>query len=332
MAISVLVPFRDAAATIDEALASTLADLEPGDELVAVDDRSGDDGRARVAAWARRDPRVVLLSLGGGGPSGIAAALAHAATHARSPLLARMDADDVTLPGRFAAQVEALSADPSLAVVGCQVEAFPSPTDGMVAYVAWQNGLVTREDHAHAVHVEAPLCHPGTMMRRSALEAVGGYRDAPWPEDWDLWLRFHHAGLGMAKVPRVFLRWRRHEGATTRTDPRCAPERLRAARASYLAPSLRAGAGFGVWGAGQTGRRLARALAAEGARAAFFIDIDPRKIGRHAYGAPILAPEEGLARGLRLVVAVGDRGARDIVRARLASHGRIEGADYVCAA
>lgn len=197
--------------------------------------------------------------------------------------------------------------------------------------MAWQNGLVTKEEHALAVHVESPLCHPGTMMRREAIEAVGGYRDAPWPEDWDLWLRLHHAGFGLAKIPRVLLRWRRHEATTTRTDPRCAPERLRAARARYLAPSL-ADSVFGVWGAGQTGRRLARALAAEGAKASFFIDIDPRKIGRKAYEAPILDVASGLARGARLVVAVGDRGARDVVRARLAGQGRVEGRDYVCAA
>lgn len=337
MWISVLMPYRDAGVTIDDAVASTLADLGPCDELVAIDDRSGDDGPDRVAEWARRDPRVVALGSPSGGSEGggIASALARGLDRASHALVGRMDADDVTLPGRFAAQRAALEQDPSLAVVGTQVELFPSVTPGMDAYVRWQNALVTPEDHARAVHVESPLCHPTAVLRRAALDAVGGWRDAPWPEDWDLWLRLHHGGHRIAKVPRVLLRWRRHEGATTLRDPRCAPERLRRARARYLAPLLRARP-FAIWGAGQTGRRLARALASEGVRPRFFVDIDPRKIGRRAQEAPILAAEGAIAvaraEDVLLVVAVGDRGARDVVRGRLAGHGLVEGDAFVCAA
>jgi FlaA1/EpsC-like NDP-sugar epimerase len=100
-------------------------------------------------------------------------------------------------------------------------------------------------------------------------------------------------------------------------------------RARYLAPRLREP--VWIWGAGKTGRRLARALEAQGVRPRAFIDIDPRKIGKHARGAPIVAPD-ALARELgTVVVAVGDRGARDVVRARLLARGFHEGAEFVCA-
>ncbi len=334
MAISVLLPYRNAAATLDEALTSTLGDLGPSDEVVAIDDQSSDDGPRLVAERARRDGRIVTVSAAG---EGIAAALVRGFAIARNALVARMDADDVTLPGRFAAGRAALEGDPMLAAVGTQVEAFPSPTPGMERYLSWQNALVTPEDHARAIFVESPLCNPSVLMRREALAQVGAYRDAPWPEDWDLFLRLDAAGYRLAKVPRVLLRWRRHGGANTVRDPRCAPARLRAARAHFLAPRLLARAApFAVWGAGQTGRRLARALAAEGARTAFFVDIDPHKIGRRAQDAPVLAPEGALAeaRAKRacLVVAVGDRGARAVVQARLAHAGLVEGVDFVCAA
>jgi hypothetical protein len=334
MAISVLLPYRNAAATLDEALASTLGDLGPSDEVVAIDDASSDDGPRLIAERARQDGRIVTVSASG---EGIAAALVRGFAFARHGLVARMDADDVTLPGRFAACRAALEADATLAAVGTQVEGFPAPTPGMDRYLGWQNALVTPEDHARAIFVESPLCNPSVLMRRDALTDVGAYRDAAWPEDWDLFLRLDAAGYRLAKVPRVLLRWRRHGGANTVRDPRCAPARLRAARAHFLAPRLLArGAPFAVWGAGQTGRRLARALASEGARAAFFVDIDPRKIGRRAQDAPVLAPDDALAavRAQRacLVVAVGDRGARAVVQGRLAGAGLVEGADFVCAA
>ncbi len=335
--ISVLLPYRDAASTIDEALASVLADLGPDDEVVAIDDRSRDDGPRIVAAHAARDRRVVVLASSG---EGIAPALAAGLAASRGELVARMDGDDVSLPGRFAASQALLASDPSLGLVATQVEAFVAiegaePSEGITRYVRWQNHVVTKEEHAHAIFVESPLCHPSVTMRRSALEAVGGFHDPPWPEDWDLWLRMHEAGFGMAKVPRVLFRWRRHAGTLTVTDPRYSMPRLRHARAHYLAKHLRRdGRPFAIWGAGQTGRRLARALEEHDAWPRFFVDIDPKK--RKAREAPVLDPVEGLARtrreGALLVVAVGAPGARDVVRARLRAAGLAEGTDFVCAA
>ena len=62
------------------------------------------------------------------------------------------------------------------------------------------------------------------------------------------------------------------------------------------------------------------------------MDIDPRKIGRRARGAPIVGPE-GIEPGdVTIVVAVGSLGARGIIRAALDGRGFVEGLDYLCAA
>ncbi|MBX3185610.1 MAG: glycosyltransferase [Labilithrix sp.] len=332
--ISVLLPYRDAEATLREALESVLADLDAGDEVVAVDDGSSDGSAAIARAVAAADPRVVLRATSSAG-SGIVAALTCGLDAARGSFIGRMDADDVSLPGRFRAQRALFDADASLGAVGVQVEAFPSPREGMQRYVAWQNEVVTREDHRRAIFVESPLCHPSVLMRRDALDAVSGFRESAWAEDYDLWLRFDAAGLGLAKVPRVLFRWRMRPDSLTWTDPRYAPTRLVEARAHYLAVRL-AARPFAVWGAGQTGRRLARALEAHAARPRFFVDVDPRKIGRTARSAPIVDARRGIeaaARGeVTLVVAVGEPGARAIVRDRLAGADLREGAAFICAA
>lgn len=337
--ISVLLPYRDAAGTLSEAMESVLADLGARDELVAIDDGSRDGGPDVARSFAAHDARVVLASSGGSPDraAGIVAALSRGLAVARGDLVARMDGDDISLPGRFAAQRALLESDDSLGAVGVQVEAFPEPGLGMQRYVAWQSTLVTRSDHANAIFCEAPICHPSAMMRRSALNAVGGYRDDAWAEDYDLWLRLDAAGYGIAKVPRVLFRWRMRPGSLTWTDPRFSRARLLEVRAAHLAQRLRERARpFVVWGAGQTGRRLARALEPHAQRPLAFVDIDPRKVGRTARGATILSAADGIARAsaseVYVVVAVGEHGARDIVRQRLAAAGLVEGASYVCAA
>jgi glycosyltransferase involved in cell wall biosynthesis len=336
--ISVLLPYRNAAATLREAAVSVLDDLDACDELVTIDDGSSDEGPRVVARLAAEDGRVVPVSAGG---VGIARALARGLEIARGDLVARMDADDVSHRGRFAAQRALLAEDRSLGAVGVQIDlriaGEAAKAEGMGRYVAWQNALVTKEDHARSIYVETPLCHPSTMMRRDALEAVGGFHDPPWAEDWDIWLRMHHAGFGLAKVARVLFTWRRVAGSLTAVGPRYTSARLLEARAAYLSRDLaRRERPIAVWGAGPTGRRLARALEAFGLRAALFIDIDPRKIGRIARGAPITPADAGLERVRAeeavVVVAVGAAGARDLVRAHMMTRGFVEGRDFLCAA
>jgi glycosyltransferase involved in cell wall biosynthesis len=327
--ISVLLPYRNARATIGEAIGSVLRELGGDDELVAIDDGST-DGSGRIVG-SMHDARIRRLETAG---IGVARALAVGLDAARGEILGRMDADDVSLAGRFAAEREMLEGDPSLGAVGVQIEVFGVESEGMRAYVAWQNALVSAEDHARAIYVESPLCHPATMIRRSALEAVGGFRDTSWPEDWDLWMRMHRGGFGLAKVPRVLFRWRRSPTTVTSRDPRCAPDRLLAARAFHLAAEL-GDRSFAIWGAGRAGRRLARELETHGRRVTFFGDIDPRKIGKTSRGAPIVEAEAAMKRArdeqAYFVVSVATPGARDIVRSRLDRAGFVERRDYVCA-
>lgn len=331
-AVSVVLPYRDAASTLDEALASLRAQSLHAIEVIAVDDGSTDGGAGIVARYAARDDRFRAVRSPG---LGIPGALSLGVAHARAPLLARMDGDDVAHPERLAAQVEALALAPRVGALGTRVEGFPEGGvgEGFRAYIDWQNGLLSPDDHARELFVESPLCHPSVVLRREALEAVGGYVERVWAEDYDLWLRLDAAGWWLAKVDRVLLRWRHQASRATLNDGRYAAERFREAKAHYLAPRLRAlGRPVWIWGAGATGRRFARALEPHGLRVSQFVDIDPRKIGGVARGAPIGDVERLVAsRGACVVlVAVGARGARGIVRARLARLGFVEGGDFFC--
>lgn len=298
--------------------------------MIAVDDGSSDEGGDIVRAIARRDPRVKYLRTEG---VGIVQALerGRARAHAESPFIARMDGDDVALEGRLRAQIAHLEARPDIALSATSVEAFPREIvgEGLDRYVRWQNATLTPDEHRRELFVEAPVCHPSVVMRREALESVGGYQETSWAEDYDLWLRLDAAGFSLEKLPSVLLRWRQREGRLTWTHARYEPERFYEAKARYVAPLIeRAGRPLTVWGAGPTGRRSMRALEAHGLRAARFVDIDPKKIGRIARDVRIEAPEVLSVERDCVLVAVGAQGARALIRARLDVWGFVERRDY----
>jgi hypothetical protein len=174
------------------------------------------------------------------------------------------------------------------------------------------------------------------MFRRALAERHGGYRDGDFPEDYELLLRWAAAGVRMATVPRVLLTWFDSPGRLSRTDPRYAVEAFYRLKAEYLARELagrRPARPVLVWGAGRPTRKRAAHLETHGVAIAGYVDIDPAKTGRRVAGRPVLAPDALPPPGAAIVLGyVGTRGARELIRARLAARGYVEGDDFLMCA
>jgi hypothetical protein len=329
----VLLPVRDGAAYLAEAIASLTAQTLGDFEVVAVDDGSTDESADLLSSWAAQDARVRVLSQSA---EGIVAALERARAHARGAFLARMDADDVSLPERFALPREAMDAHPGLTACGTHVRYFPEEAvqGGARRYEAWMNGSSTPEQVAREIFVECPLAHPTFFLRAAAVEAVGGYRSVGWPEDYDLILRLWAGGGALAKVPHVLLHWRESPGRLSRTDPVYALDAFRACKVHYLRETLlSAGRGAVIWGAGPVGKALARALRDAGTEVQAFVEVDPRKIGQTVHGAPVVDTAAGLSlRGSLHLGAVGQVGARETILGLLRGAGMKELEDFVAVA
>lgn len=335
--VSILMPVRDAEATLPACLASIQRQRGPSWECVAIDDGSRDGSAACLARVALEDGRFRVLTQP---PSGIVPALERGLEHCRGTFVARMDADDVMLGRRLERQVAALQAEPELSGVGCHVRIFPrgraSAELGRREYESWLNSLRTPDDVARDAFVECPLAHPTLMLRRSVLEEHR-YRDAGWPEDYDLVLRLLGAGLRLGVVPERLLCWRDGASRLSRTSPTYAIERFVRCKAHFLARGLlREASGYILWGYGKTGRELARALMALGKRPQAIIELHPGRIGQRILGAPVTTPPTlpELLRETRLpiVVSVARPGPRAQVRAALTAFELVDGVDYVCAA
>ncbi len=333
--VSVLLPMRDAAATLVCALASIARQSEPRFECVIVDDGSRDESRALAERFAARDARFRLIVAP---REGLVAALNRGLAACRAPLVARHDADDIMRRERLAKQCAALDADAALAGVGCHVHLFPQRAirDGLRAYAAWLGSLACAADVRRDAFVECPLAHPTLVLRRDALDALGGYRDRGWPEDYDLVLRMLASGRALGVVPEELLAWRDGPARLSRSSPAYAQAAFTACKAEFLAQGFLAGhTHYALWGYGGTGRALARALAAHGKSLGRVIELHPRRLGQRIHGAAVVPPaalREPEARALPLVVSVAGAGPRAEIRAALAALGYADGRDFVCAA
>lgn len=332
--ISVLLPVRDAAATLRTALDSTLASVGPSFELICIDDGSRDGSAALLDDAARRDPRVRVLHR----PArGIAPALCDGLAVARGRLVARMDADDETHPERLAAQAELLERRPEIGLAGCQVESFRAGglRDGFRLYTEWLNQLVEPDELEREAFVDCPVPHPTWLVARATLEGVGGWRDLDWAEDLDLFYRLLAAGVRPAKVARTLYRWRDHDARLTRSDPRYGRVALARAKAHWL-PKLRPMSAAVLIGAGRTARRYARLLAAEGVTTRAFVAPTAPSSACLSQRIPLLGPAELAAsarawrgEGALLLGAAALRGARERIRGILLGHGLVEGPDFL---
>jgi len=266
---------------------------------------------------------------------GIVPALAGGLAECRAPLVARHDGDDCMHRDRLALQVGALDADPRLAGVGCHVRLFPRSAigPGMRAYERWLASVRTPADVRREAFVECPLAHPTLVLRREVL-CAHGYRDAGWPEDYDLVLRLFAAAHELGVVPRRLVAWRHGPARLSQTSPVYAPDRFTACKAHHLAHGLLARERrYWLWGYGGTGRALAKALRAHDRHPDAIIELHPGRIGQTIQGATVIRPSDlGAPGALPLVVSVAGAEARALIRAELDGRGYREGLDYVCAA
>ncbi|WP_207168638.1 glycosyltransferase [Thiocystis violacea] len=126
---------------------------------------------------------------------------------ARSDLIARMDADDISLPNRFEKQVNFLQDKPQIAAVGTWKELIDES-----GYCFFQEKLPTDPEKIHyALLIGNCFAHPSMMFRHDAVIKVGGYqnRAGKYAQDYDLWLRLSHY-YSLANLPEFLVQYRVH--------------------------------------------------------------------------------------------------------------------------
>jgi glycosyltransferase involved in cell wall biosynthesis len=172
-------PVRNAGPFLAASVGSILAQTFPDFEFVILDDASTDDSWAQLTAWAARDPRIRLHR--SAQPLGLVGSSNAVIARARAPLIARMDADDISHPRRLERQVRLMQARPDAGAAGTLFIGIDGAGRVVRPPDRWR--LVVRS-HAH------PFPHGSAIYRRQAFDEVGGYRETTaTAEDNDLFRR-----------------------------------------------------------------------------------------------------------------------------------------------
>jgi len=188
---------------VDSILAQTFGDFE----FIVINDGSTDGTRDILESCDDARLRVVHQE-----NIGLTCSLNKGIRLARGEYIARMDADDVSLPDRLAREVEALDRDDEIGVV-----------DAAARWVGDGKDEVLRRSEAFACMPAALLCsnpitHGNAMIRKRALLDVGGYDEFfRYSQDHDLWLRMAWTGHRFHLVPEVLYEFRNHAASITQS-------------------------------------------------------------------------------------------------------------------
>lgn len=211
-------PVYNATPHLDAAVESILNQTFRDFEFVILDDASTDGSTERLREWADRDSRIRLIEVKRNlGPALSSERVARAAS---APIVARMDADDVSSPTRLAEQLKVLEEHPDVGVVG-----------GLFEVIDAKGRRIRKAEPWRVVHrsLFPPFGNGPMMYRREVFERAGGYREAcVYWEDQDLLIRMSAISKVMV-IPRSIYQVRQSTNST-----RFASEQARVERAVDL--------------------------------------------------------------------------------------------------
>ncbi len=204
--VTVLMPVYNCRQYAARAVSSILAQTFRDFELLIIDDGSNDGTAEQLGLIA--DQRIRIVE--NGTNIGVAGSLNRGIDMAQGEYVARMDADDISLPDRLAKQVRFMDENPRIGISG-----------GWIRYFG--NGLPytlrvpqTHDEIASYMVFENPICHVAVVMRKKTLDDNLLRYDEKFSrsEDYEFWTRCI-ARFKIANLPQILVKARRNRNSAT---------------------------------------------------------------------------------------------------------------------
>lgn len=208
--VSVLMSVYNGDQYLEDAIESILNQTFTDFEFIIVDDGSLDSSPSLLARYQQRDPRVLIHRLDRNRV--LSAVLNFGINLARGEYIARMDADDISLPNRLQEQVAFMDAHPEVGVCGTWVELI-----GEFAGQVWKSPKQHDAICARLIFCNN-IAHPSVMLRLSVMQLYGLKYDESiaYGQDYDLWSRALPF-VKFAIIDAILLQYRLHASSITST-------------------------------------------------------------------------------------------------------------------
>ncbi len=200
--ISVILPVYNAAPYLRLSIESILNQTYSNFELLILDDHSTDGSSKIIEDYQDSRIRVIRHTTN----LGLIACLNKGLEQAKGTYIARMDADDISLPHRFTTQLAFMEAHPAVGVCGSWVKYIGQNKGTVMQYPTQHDQILT-----HFFFNKATFCHPSVFLRNALLQKQQLTYPTKFPhaEDFAFWITLHHH-CRLANIPQVLLQYRQH--------------------------------------------------------------------------------------------------------------------------
>ena len=209
--VTVLMSVYNSQKYLKPAIESVLSQSFKDFEFLIIDDGSRDKSKAIIEQYAKKDPRIRLVSRPN---KGLVVSLNEGLSKAEGEYIARMDSDDISDKSRLEKEVSCLDANPSIGMVGSNYTIIDKKG----------KKLVTTNVFTH--HSDLKMClitcnqfgHGSIMLRKSVLDEVGDYdASVGHVEDYDLWIRISRVSK-VFNIEQPLYIWRKTEESITHSN------------------------------------------------------------------------------------------------------------------
>jgi len=199
--ISVVMPVYNGEKFLKEAVVSILNQTYNDFEFLIVYDESSDGTLSVIQEFLKKDTRIVLIN---GEKEGISGALNKGIKEAKGKYIARMDADDISLPTRFEKQISHMQ---DLELDICGGHSLLIDSDGKINGI----GIMPRSHDLCGLSMMFMIysAHSSVIIRKSFLTDYSlKYKEKGYFEDFDMWTRMFSAGAKFGNVDDIVIRYR----------------------------------------------------------------------------------------------------------------------------
>lgn len=200
--ISVVMSVYNGEKYLAEAIESILNQTYKNFEFIIVNDGSKDNSIEIIKSYMNQDNRIVLIDREN---KGLPYSLNEGISIAKGEYIARMDADDISLPMRFKKQIDYMQKN-ELDVCGSYIELFGNNIKERII----KNPL-NNDDIRFSLLFFSSLAHPTVVFKKEVFKKVKYNIEYKVAQDYQLWCDIVNASFKIGNIPEVLLNYREHE-------------------------------------------------------------------------------------------------------------------------